>query len=112
MSFIGYRELYNALFWTSNDVYQRPQVNTDLIQRMVGGVIICDEIHNVYNYDEHNTWGSAVVFLSLYLQDAAHFLYMTATPLNHPEEASSLLQLMLYRNSKPDSFSAAKRLIV
>ncbi len=75
-------------------------MNIDLLQRLPGGVVICDEIHNVYNYNEHNTWGSAVAFLSLYLQDATHFLYMTATPLNHPQEASQLLQLMLYRTSK------------
>lgn len=67
---------------------------------MVGGVVICDEIHNVYNYDEHNTWGAAIAFLSLYLQDATHFLYMTATPLNHPEEVRSLLELMVYRRNE------------
>lgn len=63
-------------------------------------------MQNTYNHDDPNTWGNAITFLSVLMNDKIHCLYLSATPLNHPEEISELINLMkiqnIYRDMKKD----------
>jgi superfamily II RNA helicase len=56
--------------------------------------MIFDEIHNVYNKEDKNTWGITIQLISKILGTSIHMLFMSATPLNNPEEITELLTLM------------------
>lgn len=56
--------------------------------------MIFDEIHNAYNKEDNNTWGKTIQFISYIMGSSIHMLYMSATPLNNPEEIVELLSLM------------------
>ncbi len=71
------------------------KVNTDLFETFRHGLIICDEIHNVYNSNDKNNWGVALQLLVNYLGDDIHIMYLSATPINHsPTEIIDLGNLL------------------
>jgi hypothetical protein len=83
------------------------KVNTDLLAAFKDSLIICDEIHNVYNSLEKNNWGIALqVILDHYPDIKAVFL--SATPMNNsPTEIVDLLNLLIpnkIKFKKPDLF--------
>lgn len=107
--FIGYRELVNHLFvpTKSQDIQAMDEsqiiaaladgslkYNEVLLKQFSNSMIICDEIHNVYNSSMKNNWGIALqVILDKYEQTRAIFL--SATPFNNsPTEIINLLNLL------------------
>jgi hypothetical protein len=80
-------------------------INNELINSLKGGIIIADEIHNVYNSLEPNNYGSAIQYiLDILGDDAPRAVFMSATPLTgNASEVIDLLNLLnpgikLYRN--------------
>ena len=117
--FIGYRELVNHLFipTKSQDIQAMDEVqiissladgslkiNEVLLSQFNNSMIICDEIHNVYNSSMKNNWGIAIqVVLDKYPKLRAIFL--SATPFNNsPTEIINLLNLLNTKLDKSDFF--------
>jgi hypothetical protein len=124
--FYGYREFVNSLFLitskgiqnkiTIQEIFatsdnpslleeyienQYVTVNTELINTLKNGLIICDEIHNVYNSLESNNYGSAIKYILDSLgDDAPRAVFMSATPVTG--NASEIVDLLniLVPNSK------------
>jgi hypothetical protein len=124
--FIGYKELANHLFgfyeygksdseiddmmnlikeWLKLPVDEFRQkldsheikINYTLLNEFGNSLIICDEIHNVYNTIEKNNWGTALQTILNY-HDTCRSLFLSATPLNNsPTEIVDLLNLLLPR---------------
>lgn len=71
------------------------KINLDLLASFKDSLVICDEIHNVYNSLEKNNWGIAIqVVLDHYPNIKAVFL--SATPMNNsPTEIVDLLNLLI-----------------
>lgn len=81
------------------------RVNTALVKRMRQGLIIADEIHNVYNVHEPNMYGVAIQYiLDVYPPgDAPRALFMSATPMSgSPTEIVDMLNLLVPRPLLPD----------
>lgn len=117
--FIGYKELYNRLilFDESIPYDKRPnltilskqeldeqintgaiKINTKLLNGFANSLIICDEIHNVYNTFEKNNWGISLQLI-LNHHKTCRALFLSATPLNNsPTEIIDLLNLLLPRS--------------
>lgn len=95
-SFFGYREFMNRLITYREDINELNEkqiralvnsgeikLNKTLMERFRGSLIICDEIHNVYNSVEKNNWGVALQLLLDYLGDDVKVVFLSATPINH-----------------------------
>jgi hypothetical protein len=130
--FYGYKEFFNQLFIFSQDTTDKSKLseeeiydgiksgwitlNYDLIKSVANSLIICDEIHNVYNSVEINNYGIALqMILDLYdspsyisektipvkelelLQNSVvKIVFMSATPINNnPTELIDLLNLLI-----------------
>lgn len=108
--FIGYKAFVNRIFkvvgdinisdLTEEEIYQNIKygnivVNKELLKTFENSLVICDEIHNVYNSIDKNNWGVAVQYvLDNVLSSRA--VFMSATPLNNfPTEIVDLLNLLL-----------------
>lgn len=115
--FIGYKELANHLFiyvdkkidlLSISDEYitdlvsqGKLKINKELLDEFTNSLIICDEIHNVYNTNEKNNWGVALQTILNY-HDSCRALFLSATPLNNsPTEIIDLLNLLLPRKQYP-----------
>lgn len=90
------------------------QVNTELLERFQNSILICDEIHNVYNTCEKNNWGIALqIVLDKYPN--IRVLLMSGTPINNsPTEIIDLLNLLTHgkkKISRSDIFDANCKLI-
>lgn len=59
--FMGYKELFLALFTGGG------KLNIELLNRFRGSLIICDEIHNIYNNITKNSYGVSIQILSYVL---------------------------------------------
>ncbi len=121
--FYGYREFVNSLFiitdkGISNKISYQDifildendnetildeyiekkyiRINTDLINSLKNGLIICDEIHNVYNSLESNNYGLAIKYILDILKDEApRAVFMSATPVTgNASEIIDLLNLL------------------
>lgn len=105
--FYGYREFVNRLFITHSDldvdeseIHKKIksgdiQINTELLDSMKNSLIICDEIHNVYNSCDKNNWGIALQVLLNYHKYDIRAMFLSATPINHsPSEVVDLLNLL------------------
>ncbi len=69
--------------------------NETLLAEFKNSLIICDEIHNVYNSAEKNNWGVALQAV-LDREVSVRFVSLSATPLNNsPAEIVDLLNLLL-----------------
>ena len=79
-------------------------VNAELIAAMRGGLVICDEIHNVYNIQESNNYGLAIQYvLDVLGADAPRAVFMSATPMTgSAAEVVDLLNLLVPRAALPD----------
>lgn len=115
--FIGYKELTNHLFLKKEDVNiasvteaelaslveaGKVKLNQELLNSFANSLIICDEIHNVYNSTEKNNWGVALQTILNY-HKSCRALFLSATPLNNsPTEVVDLLNLLLPRQYYPE----------
>lgn len=120
--FIGYKELSNHLFvfdehssdnmrinleTMSSEELQKSidnntiKINKTMLKEFANSLLICDEIHNVYNTFEKNNWGIALQTILNY-HDSCRALFLSATPLNNsPTEIIDLLNLLLPRRHYP-----------
>jgi hypothetical protein len=131
--FLGYKELFNHLFINKNDIKINLHsmsenelkeaikngdiiINKELLDSFRNSLIICDEIHNVYNSLEKNNWGIAIQTILNY-HDSCRALFLSATPLNNsPTELVDLLNLLLPRKlynvmKKQDFFDLQNNII-
>jgi hypothetical protein len=80
-------------------------VNYEVINDFKNSLLICDEIHNVYNSDDQNSWGCAIEMIIDYFNDkkkintaiynSIRILYLSATPLTSgPTEIVSIINLL------------------
>lgn len=90
--FYGYKVFSNRIFDIKGA--DEPKINFDLIETFRHGVIICDEIHNVYNSIEQNNWGKAIQFVLNVLGPDIYCALLSATPINNPNEINDLLNLL------------------
>lgn len=114
--FIGYKELTNHLFIKSDEL-NLPQlteeemlahiesgkilINKELLASFSNSLLICDEIHRVYNSKEKNNWGVALQTI-LNHHKSARAVFLSATPLNNSAtEVIDLLNLLLPRQNHP-----------
>jgi hypothetical protein len=74
-------------------------VDTGLLDRMRGGLLVCDEFHDVYNMQDPNNYGVAIKYAldALELEDnAPRAIFMTATPCSgSAKEVVDLLNLLI-----------------
>jgi superfamily II DNA or RNA helicase len=119
--FIGYKELTNHLFlYSINETGEKYdlstmgdqeiaeliqsnklKINKELLREFSNSLIICDEIHNVYNTTEKNNWGITLQTI-LNHHSSCRALFLSATPLNNsPTEIIDLLNLLLPRAYYP-----------
>lgn len=75
------------------------RVNVELLNSLKNGLILCDEIHNVYNSMESNNYGSAIQYvLDVLHEDAPRAIFMSATPVTgNASEIIDLLNLLTPR---------------
>lgn len=91
-SFYGYRTFFNRLLvgyepeMSESDVVSHIKsgkitLDKRFVDRYRSCIVICDEIHNVYNSIEKNNWGVA---LQMFLDEVnPRTLLLTATPMTH-----------------------------
>lgn len=130
--FIGYKELTNHLFISKDkdinlhslsdiEILEMIKankiiINKDLLDGFANSLLICDEIHNVYNSNEKNNWGAALQTI-LNHHKSCRAIFLSATPLNNsPTEVIDLLNLLLPRQhykalEKKDIFDKNEDLI-
>lgn len=80
------------------------KVNTDLLKQLRHGLIIADEIHNVYNVNDPNMYGVAIQYVldAFPIDEAPRAVFMSATPLSgSPAEVVDLLNLLVPRDELP-----------
>jgi hypothetical protein len=116
--FIGYKKLVNMIFIITDPnlslntldedgILQaikdgRINLNIDLLNQFKNSIIICDEIHNVYNSLDKNNWGVAIQYILNY-HPSIRAVFMSATPLNNnPAEIIDLLNLLLPKTYYPN----------
>jgi hypothetical protein len=109
--FYGYKELTNKIFLQRDDslkIYEmsekeitaaleeeKLEINYELLKEFDNSLIICDEIHNVYNTLEKNNWGATLQVIFNYNKNVKKLL-LSATPINNsPTEVIDLLNLLL-----------------
>ena len=114
--FIGYKAFVNRIFkivdvsinfnsLSEEEIHEHIkkgtiEINQELLDKFRNSLIICDEIHNVYNSLDKNNWGVAIQYV-LDNSPTARAIFMSATPLNNsPTEIIDLLNLLLPKTSK------------
>jgi hypothetical protein len=125
--FYGYKEFVNRIFRLKDmDINQlseeeireaisnnKIEYNEDLIAEFKNSLMICDEIHNVYNSLEKNNWGIALQSV-LDKETTCRAIFMSATPINNsPTEIVDIMNLLLpkeLRLKKPDFFDKSDEL--
>ena len=121
--FFGYKAFVNRIFIAPADVNLNEiseekirellaagtiTYNEELFTQFKNSLIICDEIHNVYNSVEKNNWGIAIQAV-LDREPTCRAVFASATPLNNsPTEVVDLLNLLLVgqRLSKDEFFTS------
>jgi hypothetical protein len=134
--FIGYKALVNRLFVSENSLSNLSEeeiraklksgeleYNKTILDSFKNSLIVCDEIHNVYNSLQKNNWGVALQII-LDSDPSIRAVFMSATPINNnPSEIVDLLNLLLPKKSrihkkdffikkdlKPDALKKLKKL--
>lgn len=88
--FYGYKTLASLVFPQLPN--QTPDV--EFLKKFENSVIICDEIHQVYNTEEINVWGKAILALIQKVQ-IKKVVLLSATPMNNsPTEIVDLLNFL------------------
>ena len=79
------------------------EIDQGLLDSLRGGLLVCDEIHNVYNIMEPNNYGLAIQYVLDSLGDAApRAVFMSATPVTgSAAEVVDLLNLLVPRSALP-----------
>jgi hypothetical protein len=114
--FIGYKELTNHLFISKQSLNlhtltddeltklideKKITINKELLEMFSNSLLICDEVHNIYNSHEKNNWGTAIQTILNY-HKSCRAVFLSATPLNNsPTEVIDLLNLLLPRQYYP-----------
>jgi hypothetical protein len=72
-------------------------LNEDLVNKLKNGIIIADEIHNVYNSVESNNYGLVIKYILHRLKnEAPRTVYMSATPITgNASEVIDLLNILI-----------------
>ena len=107
--FMGYKALFNHIFRHGSDINitslteveiknhissGKITFNKDLLAEFKNSLIICDEIHSVYNSLEKNNWGIALQII-LDKEPTCRAVFASATPINNnPKEIVDLLNLL------------------
>ena len=82
------------------------EIDQALLNSLRHGLLVCDEIHNVYNILEPNNYGAAIQYAldTLEAQDAApRAIFMSATPVTgSAAEVVDLLNLLVSKTELPD----------
>jgi hypothetical protein len=116
--FIGYKALLNRLFITRDKdinltnlseneiakliIDKKVILNKELMDEMKNSLLICDEIHDVYNSAEKNNWGVALQTILNY-DNSIRSIFLSATPFNNsPTELIELINLLTPRNHFPE----------
>jgi hypothetical protein len=76
-------------------------VNRELLERLRGGLLVADEVHNVYNSREKNNYGLAIQYaLDFHAEEEApRAVFLSATPLTGSAgEVVDLLNLLVPRS--------------
>lgn len=126
--FYGYKAFVNRIFKASKDInlnempeekirlaLEQGKISYDeeLLAQFKNSLIICDEIHNVYNSQEKNNWGIAIQAV-LDKEQSCRAVFASATPFsNSPTEIVDLLNLLLpakMRLNKSDLFDGNNKL--
>jgi hypothetical protein len=125
--FIGYKAFVNRIFTVNKDINLNTaneddideyikngniEVNKPLLKKFRNSLIICDEIHNVYNSLDKNNWGMTIQYV-LDHEPTARAVFMSATPLNNsPTEIIDLLNLLMnnVKLNKEDFFDINQEL--
>ena len=108
--FYGYKTFVNRLFkfkdptilnkLTSAQIINgvasgKIKLDEELISQFKNSLLICDEIHNVYNSVEKNNWGTAIQLI-LNKEPTLRAVFLSATPINNsPTEIIDLANLLL-----------------
>ena len=131
--FFGYKEFVNRIFIFSSTANKRRSLNTmseveilnalktgemkfntELIDSFKNSLLICDEVHNIYNSSEKNNWGIAIQAV-LDSQSTSRAVFLSATPIiNMPSECIDLANLLLLpdkRLVKRDFFNSSEELL-
>lgn len=119
--FMGYKKLVNRLFISPESLINLSEeeiikklktreikYNRKFLEKFKNSLVICDEIHNVYNSLQKNNWGIAIQTILDY-HNTTSVVFMSATPINNnPSEIVDLLNLLLppiQRLKKSDLFT-------
>lgn len=104
--FYGYRKFVSRVFKTDISAMNEQDIingikndtvklNTEYLDTLKHSVIICDEVHNVYNSVDKNNWGVAIQAVLDYHKRDIRAIFLSATPLNYsPTEVIDLLNLI------------------
>ena len=109
--FIGYKAFFTRLFaaadpkldlhgFSEEQLLEKIKSNeiipsANLLDKFQNSLLICDEIHKVYNNFEKNNWGTAIQYV-LDNVPSLRALFLSATPLsNSPREIVDLMNLLL-----------------
>jgi hypothetical protein len=107
--FVGYREFANRILTTTGTGATRKVSPSESAERYLAplknSLIICDEIHQVYNSLETNDYGLAVRYALRVT--GARGLFLTATPLNNsPSEIIDVCRLVAQTDEEGDAVAA------
>lgn len=107
--FYGYKSFVNRLFITSpdNNINNMSEeemkeyiktgkivINEELLNQFHNSLLICDEVHNIYNSIDKNNWGMAIQYI-LDNIPSCRAVFASATPLNNsPTEIVDLINLL------------------
>ena len=109
-NFYGYQEIVNKLFIFKNQaidykilnihklyseiVKGNIEINTTFLNEFKDTLIICDEIHNIYNSAKINNYGLAILYILLNNKNTK-LVGISATPLNkNPREIVDLINIL------------------
>jgi hypothetical protein len=127
--FIGFRELANRVFVSNMDVTKMSDADISLsikngslaidmeyISKFKNCLLVCDEIHNVYNTTEKNNWGSAIQIILNHFGPEIRAVFLSGTILkNSPIEIVNVLNLISGTKDKTfvngDFFTSAGELL-
>lgn len=111
--FMGYKTFSNRLFITSKNISGMREddireliesgdikLNMPLLDSFKNSLIICDEIHNIYNSLYKNNWGVAIQ-LVLDMVPTVRAVFLSATPINNsPTESVDIINLLVPPQSR------------
>lgn len=111
--FLGYKALVNRLLVSTESLSSMSEeeiidriktgnvkINKEFLDTFKNSLVICDEIHNVYNSLQKNNWGMALQII-LDADKSTRAVLMSATPINNnPSEIVDLLNLLLNKSQR------------